>query len=69
MITFCYDKTKGKVGCVLLQAAYGCNIDGFNLQKFGIENWLLAPTNDLKVYCVQDQPELDKVIASLTVSN
>lgn len=62
MITFAYDVTKKKVGCALIQAAFGATIDNFNLQKFDEKNWLLAPTDDLKMYSVKDQEELDKVI-------
>lgn len=61
MITFCYDMKQKRFGCVLLQAAYGATIDNFELQKT-LDSWLLGPTDDLKLYNVKDQEELDRVI-------
>lgn len=51
-----------KVGCALLQAAYGTSLNNYDLQRFGVENWVLAPTETLKVYHVDTKEQLDMVI-------
>lgn len=55
-----YDMTKKQIGCALLQAGYGGTIDNFSLLKFN--NWLVAPTDNLKLYTIHSQEELTKVI-------
>lgn len=46
---FAYDTVLKRPGCALLQAAMGC--DASKLYDFFLpEDWLLAPTPDLKVY-------------------
>lgn len=62
MIIFAFDIKKRKVGCALLQAAFGGNINNFDLQRFGLNNWTTTPTPDLKLYTVANQEELDKII-------
>lgn len=61
-ITIAYDMIKKKPGCALLQAIYGGTIDNFSLQQFETDNWLLAPTTDLKLYTLKDQNELHMAI-------
>lgn len=67
-IIIAYDKKQMKPGCALLQPIYGGTIDSFNLQMFGVDNWILAPTDDMKPYTLNNQEELDKVI-ELTKQN
>lgn len=61
-MTIVYDMTIHKIGCALLQPAYGCTIDNFTLQDFGIENWQLSPTPNMKKYLLKDQEQLDQAI-------
>jgi hypothetical protein len=61
-IIIAYDMKLMKPGCALLQPIYGGNINGFDLQRFGVDNWLLAPTDNIKPYTLHSQEELDKVI-------
>ena len=61
-MTFMYDMQKKQIGCALIQATFGCTIDNFNLQKTGVENWFLAPTEGMKKYNVKSQEEFDKVV-------
>lgn len=62
MVTILYDFKLKKVGCALLQAAYGTTINSFDLQRFGVENWLTFPTKDLKVYVLKTKEELERAI-------
>ncbi len=62
MISFVYDMATHKVGCALLQAAYGTSLNSFDLQRFGVDNWVLAPTDTLRVYTVDTKEQLDMVI-------
>lgn len=39
-------------GCVLLQATFGC--EGRMADHFDTKHWLLAPTDNLKVYDVTE---------------
>lgn len=50
MITLVYDPILRKPGCALLQAVYGATILPFDLHR--MDGWLLAPTDDLKLYGV-----------------
>lgn len=54
-----FDIKEMKPGCVLLQAVAGC--DSAIANRFRSEHWLLAPTDDLKVYTVTDS-ELDQLV-------
>lgn len=47
-----YDYVLKRPGCVLLQAAMGCNPN--IVHDFNYRSWLVAPTPDLKVYEVTD---------------
>jgi hypothetical protein len=55
-----YDMAKKQIGCVLLQVGFGGTIDNFSLAKFN--NWLVAPTDNLKLYTIHNQEELTKAI-------
>lgn len=47
------DIKEKKVGCVLLQAAYGTDYHSINFAAlFPPQTWLLAPTPDLIVYSI-----------------
>jgi len=49
-----YDIEAMKPGCVLLQAVHNCDPD--LAHHFDTKHWLLAPTDNLKVYeCTDDQ--------------
>ena len=48
-----YDTKLFQPGCVLLQAAMGG--DPALCHEFDTQDWLLAPTPDLKVYPVTDE--------------
>lgn len=54
-----YDMKQKKVGCVLLQATLGGS--SVAAQMFDTEDWLLAPTPDLKLYDLPDD-RLEEVI-------
>lgn len=45
-----YDTIQDRPGCALIQASMGADIDNFELAKFGTESWLLAPTDNLRLY-------------------
>lgn len=47
-VIFCADTSVGKIGCVLLQAAYGGS--SALAHQVGTDRWLLAPTPNLRVY-------------------
>lgn len=59
-----YDVKLHRPGCVLLQAAYGC--DGQVAHSFDPESWLLAPTPDLKVYPLT--PEILEQLVRITAA-
>lgn len=45
------DPIEKKVGCVLLQAAYGTDYQSFNFETlFPVETWVLHPTPNLGLY-------------------
>jgi hypothetical protein len=46
-IVLVFDTKLMKPGCVLLQAAYGCG-QANTFVQMTFENWLLAPTPDMK---------------------
>jgi len=53
-ITLVYDPVLKQPGCVLLQAAYGCN--GHDLQRHLPDaEWLLAPTKDMGRYTATEE--------------
>ncbi len=54
-----YDTELMRPGCVLLQATFGCNPD--LAHRFKTEHWLLAPTDNLKVYPVTES-QLDQLV-------
>lgn len=60
--TFVYDKTLNKIGCAILQPLFGGNITNTNLINFNTDAWLLAPTPNLKLFSVDNQETLEKVI-------
>jgi hypothetical protein len=45
-----FDLTLKRPACVLLQAAYGC--DSSIPHLFNTDTWLLAPTDDMRIYCI-----------------
>ena len=57
-----YDMALKKPGCALLQPLYGGNISSFDLQRFGPDNWLLAPSENLKPYTIKTPEELELAI-------
>jgi hypothetical protein len=54
-----YDPKLMKVGCVLLQATHGC--DPALAHRFGTEDWILAPTDDMGVFPVTED-QLDQLV-------
>lgn len=55
MKTIAYDCTLRRPGCVLVQVGMGATISNQELEfTFDTEDWLLAPTPDMKVYPVTD---------------
>lgn len=56
VLTIAYDFTLKRPGCALLQAAFGATLSNFDLGR--MDDWLLHPTDDLKVYAItRDQLE------------
>lgn len=53
MAKIAFDIEQMKPGCVLLQAALGCQSS--IAHRFPVESWLLAPTPGLKVYEITDE--------------
>lgn len=62
MITFLYDKKLKKIGCPILQRTFGATISNFLLHLFDTENWFTSPTEDMEVYVVRDELQLEIVI-------
>lgn len=58
-----FDIKEMKIGCVLLQATFGC--DPKLADRFDTKHWLLAPTPDLKVYEINEDQlkQLEKMLA------
>lgn len=53
-IPFAYDTELMQPGCVLVQAAMGGSVDA--LQRYFIEEqWLLAPTKNMKLYGIEEK--------------
>ena len=50
-IIIAYDKTLMRPGCALLQAIFGGDLGIAG--QFEVEDWLLAPTPDLRPYRIQ----------------
>lgn len=62
-----FDAPLMRPACVLLQAAYGCPL--LIAERFPAESWLVAPTDDMKVYAVTEgqlQFLVDQVAAKYT---
>lgn len=55
-----YDVKLMRPGCVLLQAAFRC--DSQVAHAFDPQDWLLAPTPDLKVYPLRDDAQLKQLV-------
>ena len=52
-----YDVTLKRPGCALLQAAMGASVPSDKLMEMS-DQWLLAPTPDLKLYpCTEEELE------------
>ncbi len=67
MKTIAYDAVRKRPGCVLLQAALGATISNREIMEhFDTEDWLLAPTDDMKVYEVT--PEQLVKLGAITVN-
>ena len=56
-----YDLTQRRPGCVMVQAGLGGNSQLVD-RHFPAETWLLAPTNDMKLYPIEDEARLKQVI-------
>ena len=61
-VTIAYDMKLKRPGCALLQASYGASIGNFELSKFDVKNWILAPTDDMKLYTLKTEEELERAI-------
>lgn len=52
-ITLLIDPVEKKVGCVMLQAAYGSDYQSINFDiLFPVETWLIHPTENLQLYSI-----------------
>lgn len=60
MRTIAYDVKLRRPGCALLQAALGC--DPALASAFPTDTWLLAPTDDLKVYPIPNDEFLQRLV-------
>jgi hypothetical protein len=58
-ITIAYDFVLKRPGCALLQAAFGATLPAFDLHR--MDNWLLHPTDDLKMYAITRE-QLDQLV-------
>jgi hypothetical protein len=61
-VTIAYDMTTKKPGCAILQGVYGGTVNSFDLQRFDVENWLLAPNENIKLYTLKSEEELEAAI-------
>ena len=61
-ITIAYDMKLKRPGCALLQSTYGASIESFELQKFDVKNWVLAPTDNMRLYTLKTKQELERAI-------
>lgn len=55
-----FDAKLKRPGCVLLQAALGC--DSRIAQEFPTSSWLLSPTDDLKIYALTEPWQLEALV-------
>lgn len=60
MRTIAYDVVLKQPGCALLQAAFGC--DPELVRDFDARVWLLAPTPNMRVYPVQNDEMLQRLV-------
>lgn len=56
-----FDPDEMRAGCAIIQRSYGATIDNFSLHFFN--NWLTFPTSGMKKYLINNQEELDQLIA------
>ena len=61
-VKIAFDIDEMKVGCVLLQATFGCPSEVAS--RFDTKHWLLAPTPGLKVYEINDD-QLNQLITKV----
>lgn len=61
-ITIAYDMKLKRPGCAILQSAYGASIGHFELSKFDVDNWILAPTENMKLFTLKTEEELERAI-------
>lgn len=54
-----FSPSRRRPGCVLLQACLGGS--SALAQRFPTETWLLAPTDDMRVYPVADEAQLGQL--------
>ena len=54
-----YDVSRRRPGCALVQAGMGCS--GMAASLFPTETWLLAPTQEMKVYEASEE-QLGKLV-------
>jgi hypothetical protein len=55
MTTLMYDPETKQVGCVLIQAACGCNHSLVHKYGFDTRTWFLAPTEGMKRLSATDE--------------
>lgn len=55
-----YDISEMKPGCVIIQAAMGCDPDVSH--EFHTDHWLVSPSTGMKVYPLESQEQLDKLV-------
>ena len=56
MPTIAYDIRRMRPGCVIIQAHMGATISNGDFEMhFPVETWLLAPTDDMKLYEVTEK--------------
>jgi hypothetical protein len=60
-ITIAYDFGLMRAGCAIVQAALGGTIGTQDLMRF--EDWLLHPTENMRLATLRSQAELDAAIA------
>lgn len=56
-----YDLGQRRPGCVIVQAALGGS-PGLVGRYFPSETWLLSPTNEMRVYPIEDEARLEQVL-------
>ena len=60
--TILFNKPDMKCGCVILQNLYGATCTHLTTMMFHEFGWELAPVDDLKMYTVENQAQLDGVL-------